>query len=80
MDVIKSCHSVYRNVWFLVKKSAFEKYRLVNVALELNWIIIQKTNLSPSADEFSKEFTRCTITFLIDFLLRYYQVELAEAS
>ena len=34
--------------------------------------------MSPSADDFSEEFTGCTISSLIDFFSGYDQVELAE--
>ncbi len=79
IKVIKSFHFAYQNVYYLFKKS-IKKYWLVNVAFELNRITIQNTNLSPSEDEFSKEFDCFTIFYLIDFLLTYYKVKRAEAS
>ena len=36
MGVIEPCHGPYRNLWYLVQKSTLGKYRLVNVAVELN--------------------------------------------
>ena len=56
--------------------NTLEKYRLVNVAVELNRVTIQDANLPPSADKFSEEFAGCTILSLIDFFSGYDQVKL----
>ncbi len=80
MGVIKPCHGLPRNPWYLIKKSAPGKYRLVNVAVELNRIIVRDANLPSSADEFSEEFAGCAISSLIDFFSGYDQVELDEES
>ena len=40
IGVIKPCHGPYRNSWYLVKKTIPGKYGLVNVAGELNQVII----------------------------------------
>ena len=80
MGVIEPCHGPYRNPWYLVKKSTPGKYRLVNVAVELNRVTIRDANLPPSADEFSEEFAGCTISSLIDFFSGYDQVELDKES
>ncbi len=50
MGVIEPCHAPYRNPWYLVKKSTPEKYRLCNVAVELNQVNIRDANLPLSAD------------------------------
>ncbi len=80
MGVIEPCHCPYRNPWYLVKKNTQGKYRLVNVAVELNWVTIREANLPSSADQFSEEFAGCTILSLIDFFSSYDQVELDEES
>ncbi len=36
MRVIEHCRGPYQNPWYLVKKSIPGKYRLVNLAVELN--------------------------------------------
>ena len=78
--VIEPYHGPYQNPWYLVKKSTLGKYQLVNVAVKLNRVTIRDTNLPPSADEFSKEFSSCAISSLIDFFSGYDQVELGEES
>ncbi len=80
MGVIEPCHGPYQNPWYLVKKSTPRKYRLVNVAVELNRITIQDANLPPSTDKFSEEFGGCTIFSLIDFFSSYDQVKLDKES
>ena len=40
MGVIEPFHGPYRNSWYLMKKTTPEKYRLVNVVVELNRVII----------------------------------------
>ncbi len=45
MGVIEHYHGPYRNPWYLVKKSTPGKYRLVNVAVELNRVTVRDANL-----------------------------------
>ncbi len=80
MGIIEPCHGPYQNPWYLVKKSTPGKYCLVNVAVELNRVLIRDANLSPSADEFSEDFAFCTILSLIDFFFCYDQAELDKES
>ena len=80
MGVIKPCHNLHQNLWFLVKKNTLGKYRLVNIAVEFNRVIIRDANLPFSANEFSEEFAGCTIFSLIDFFSSYNQVKLDEKS
>ncbi len=80
MGVIEPYHAPYQNPWYIVKKSTPGKYRLVNIAVELNRVTIREANLRPSADEFSEEFAGCTISSVIDFFSFYNQVELNEES
>ena len=56
------------------------KYRLVNVVVELNRVIVRDANLPPSANEFSEKFAGYAISSLIDFFSGYDQVELDEES
>ena len=80
MRVIEHCRGPYQNPWYLVKKSIPGKYRLVNLAVELNRVTVRDANLPPSADKFSEEFVGCTIPCLVDFFSGYNQVELDEES
>ncbi len=80
IGVIEPFHGLYRNPWYLVKKSTLEKYRLVNVVVELKQVTVRDGNLPLSADEFFKEFAGCAISSLIDFFSGYDQVELDEES
>lgn len=80
MGVIESCHGTYHNLWYLAKKSTPKKYWFMNVAVELNRVIIRDSNLPPFTDEFFEEFAGCTVSSLIDFFSGYDQVELAEES
>ena len=80
MGVIELCYDPYQNLWYLVKKTTPRKYRLVNVAAELNRVTVTDANLPPSADEFSEKFAGCAISSLIDFFSGYDQVDLDEES
>lgn len=62
INVIEPCHGPYRNLWQLIQKSTPDKYRLVNVAVELNRVTVKDANLLHSADEFSEKFTGCAIS------------------
>ena len=63
-----------------MKKSTSEKYRLVNIIVKLNRVIVRDANLSLSANKFSEEFASYSISSLIDFFLDYNQVELDKKS
>lgn len=80
MGVIKPYLGSYHNPWYIVKKTIPRKYRFVNVAVELNRVTIEDTNLPPSAVAFSNEFAGCAIFSLIDFLKGYEQVDLDKES
>ncbi len=44
--------------------------------MEINRVIIKNINLPPFINEFSEEFIRYIIAFLIDFFFSYNQIEL----
>jgi len=46
-----------------VKKKEKGKYRLINITIKINRVIVKDTNLSPSVNEFSEEFVGCVIVF-----------------
>ena len=78
--VLEYCHSPYRNPYFLVekkkegshlKKKEDRDYRMINAAIKINRVTIRDANLLPSINEFSKEFTSCAITSLINLFSRY---------
>src|SRR6266536_2921169 len=78
--VFKSNYNPYRNPWFLIKKKEKGKYRLINIIIEINRVIIRDINFPPSINEFFEEFTKYIITFLIDFFSGYDQIELDKKS
>jgi hypothetical protein len=53
-DVLKFCYEFYRNLWFVVKKKKKEKYRLINVVLKMNRMIIRNVNLFSVVTNFLK--------------------------
>ena len=79
-DVFELNYGSYRNLWFLMKKKEKGKYRLVNIVIEINRVIVRDANLPLFIDKFSEEFTGCVITFLIDFFSNYDQIKLNERS
>lgn len=69
IGVIEPCHGSYQNPSYLVKKSTLGKYRLINIAVELNRVTVRDANLPSSADKFSEKFGGCAIFSLINFFL-----------
>ncbi len=61
-----------------MKKKKKEKYRLINVALKMNEVIIRDANLLFAMNEFSKEFVDCVIIFLMNLFFEYNQLSLIE--
>ena len=80
IELLKSCFESYRNSWFLINKKIKNKYQIINVAMNMNEIIIRDINLSFNVEEFSKEFAKMCVAFLIDFFSEYDQVILIEKS
>ena len=78
--VLEPSYGPYRNPWFLVKKKEKGKYRLVNIAIEINRVIVRDVNLPPFVNEFFKEFIRYIIAFLINFFSGYDQIEFDKKS
>ena len=78
--VLEKCSGLYRNPWFLVLKKTPDIYRLINAAMKMNSVTLRDTNLPPSVDEFSEEFTGCRCTSLIDFFSGYDQLTLHPKS
>jgi len=56
------------------------KYRLINIIIEINRVIVRNINLPPSVDEFFKEFAEYIIASLINFFSGYNQIELDKKS
>src|SRR6266536_6541219 len=79
-DIFKPSYGPYRNPWFLVKKKKKGKYRLINITIKINRVIIRDINLPPFINEFFEEFTGYIIVFLIDFFSSYDQIELNKRS
>ncbi len=55
-----------------------KKYRLINVALKMNRVIIRDANLFSAIDEFSEEFADCAIVSLVNLFFEYDQLSLIE--
>jgi hypothetical protein len=77
-DVLKFCYESYRNSWFLVKKKEKEKYRLINVVLKMNRVIIRNANLFSAIDEFFEKCANCAIISLMNLFSEYDQLSLIE--
>lgn len=60
---LKLCHGPYKNSWFLVKKKKKDKYKLINVTLDMNKVTIQDANFLSLINKFSKDFAGCTVAF-----------------
>ena len=53
---------------------------MINVAMNMNEVIIRDVNLSSNVEDFSKEFAKMCVVFLIDFFFEYDQIILIEKS
>ena len=51
-EMLKSCHELYWNSWFLMKKKS-NKYRMINAIMNINKVIIRDVNLPSDVDDFS---------------------------
>src|SRR6266536_2411186 len=76
--LIESSYTLYKNLYFLIKKKKENKYRLINNVIKINRVIIKDGNLPPAINEFLKKFNNCAITSLIDFFSDYNQIEFDE--
>ncbi len=79
-NIFKLRYNPYRNPWFLIKKKEKGKYRLINIIIKINRVIIKNANFSPSVNEFFKEFIKYIIAFLIDFFSSYKQIKFNKKS
>jgi len=70
VGILKLCLGLYRNPWFLIKK-ANRKYRLINLVININRVIIKDIILPSAIDEFLEEFIRLKIISYIDFFSGY---------
>ena len=71
VELLKSYFESYRNSWFLIDKKIKNKYRMINVAMNINEVIIRDVNLSFNVEEFLKKFAKMCVAFLIDFFFEY---------
>ncbi len=79
-DIFKPSYNPYRNPWFLIKKKEKGKYRLINIIIKINRVIVRDVNLPPSIDKFFEKFVEYVITSLIDFFSGYNQIKLDKKS
>ena len=71
IDLLKKCHDLYRNLWFLIAKKKKSKYKLINAIMKMNEMIIRDVNLLFTIDEFAKKFARLLMILLINFFFEY---------
>ncbi len=76
-DILKFCHDLYWNFWFLIKKK-FNQYHMINTAMNMNKIIIRDINLLSDVNEFFKKFVDMIMIFLIDLFSEYDQITLTK--
>jgi hypothetical protein len=57
-ETLKYCNGSYRNPWFLVKKKIGANfiYRLINIIMNINRVIIKDVNFSPLLNVFTEKF------------------------
>ena len=77
---LKSCFEFYYNFWLLINKKVKNKYQMINIIMNMNETIIRNINLSFNVEEFSKQFSKMYIAFLIKFFLEHDQIILIEKS
>lgn len=58
MGIIEPCHGPYWNPWYLVKKITPGKYRLVNVAVELNRVTVRDAQFTSLGRRVFQKFCR----------------------
>ncbi|KAJ5110888.1 hypothetical protein N7532_001423 [Penicillium argentinense] len=75
---LEPCHGAYRNPWFLVKKKAAKKFRLVIAAMKLNSVTIRDANMPPNIDEFAEDFAGMQLCSVVDLFSGYDQITLDE--
>jgi hypothetical protein len=56
------------------------EYRLINIVIKINKVILKDTNLPPLVDKFLEEFIGYIMALLINFFSRYNQLGLALKS
>ena len=78
VDFLEFNFDSYKNFWFLIDKKIKNKYRIINVIMNMNEMIIRDVNLSFNIKKFSKKFTNMLITSLIDFFFNYDQITLVK--
>ena len=70
-EILKSCLRFYQNSWFLIKKKKMSIYQLVNAVMKMNAVTVQNAYISSSIEEFTAEFARIKIRFIINFYSEY---------
>jgi hypothetical protein len=54
--VLEKYNRLYKNPWFLVAKKIAKTYKLINIIIKINSIILRDANMLPFINKFSKEF------------------------
>ena len=78
VKLFKSCFKFYCNFWFLINKKIKNKYRMINVVMNMNEIIIWNINLLFNVKKFSEKFINMHVISLINFFSEYNQIILIE--
>ena len=82
-DILKSCHDLYRNLWFLIRKK-FNQYHMINAAMnaQLNFIylcsvtIVVEEDMSILKDLYLEHFKK--IAHYLIFLSRSFKISTKE--
>ena len=69
--VLEYLEGLYRNLQFLVKKKKLGEYKLINLAIYLNTIIRQNTNLLLLVNKFANKFASYYIASLVNLYSSY---------
>ena len=69
--VLEKGNGPYRNPWFLVAKKVAGAYKLINITIKMNSVILRDANMPLSVDKFFKEFARYFCASLINFFSGY---------
>jgi hypothetical protein len=56
---------------FSSKKKKKEKYRLINVVLKMNRVIIRNANSFSAINEFFEEFADCAVVSFVNLFFEY---------
>ena len=66
IKILKYCEKLYRNPWFLIKKSNKGKYKLINTTIYINRYTIRDAIVPLNIKKFIEEFAKIQIVSLLN--------------